>query len=255
MRLFGGDPILAGFQQFTDERRDNVPAFLCSMWFCASFCCALMWRHALGDVLKHRLAKSEMLQPRLYWFCYFWALESVMGLVACRSMNYTAEELRGETTTDAVKLVVILTCLCREFFANAAMMCLMVPWRFKDYFSPKWIFIASCLCSGLFGRVFSIFTFVGFVMTIRSIVGNTKGYQGQEGIHMMFRAFMISSTLYGLVFISDNATLSVWFNLVCWCTLKVIVKSFWQLDSYYWDTHADQDHKFQNFLLSKISIK
>jgi hypothetical protein len=253
MTLFGGDPLLFGFQEFTDERRDNVPAFLCSMWFCASMCCALMWRHALRDVLKYRLAKADLLQPRLYWFCYFWALESAFGLLACRSVNYTAEELRGEKTSAVSKMFVILTALTREFFANAACLTIMLPWEYN--ISPKWIFITSCMGSGLLGRSFSFAIYCGYCITIYQIVNNTKAYQGQEAVSKMFKAFAISAILYGTIYLTGNSVLAVWFNLVCWCTLKVLVNSFWQLDSYYWDQHQTNDHKLQYIFIKKLSSK
>ncbi len=82
-------------------------------------------------------------------------------------------------------MVVILTALTREFFANAACLTIILPWEYN--ISPKWIFITSCMGSGLLGRSFSFAIYCGFCITIYQIVNNTKAYQGQETVSKMFK--------------------------------------------------------------------
>ena len=66
------------------------------MWYCGSLCSALMWRHALPDLIKYRLSSKKLLGPRLLWITYFWLAEAVFGVFSCRSVNYVREELRDK---------------------------------------------------------------------------------------------------------------------------------------------------------------
>ena len=145
------------------------------MWYCGSFCCAIMWRYALPEIIEHRLGMKKMIKPRLYWVTYFWMLEAVFGLMACRSVNYTAEELRGKTTSDSAMMTMKAFAIFRDVFANSLLVTVSTPWRLNA--DPRWIVPAVTVLTCLFGRMFSTVVLILFIYTIRSMIWNTRAYQ------------------------------------------------------------------------------
>ena len=145
------------------------------MFYCGSFCGALMWRHVLSDVIQNRLSMKKLLKPRLYWITYFWMFEAVFGVLACRAVNYTAEELRGNVTSDRAMYTFKSFCIIRDICANSLFLTISIPWKFE--IQPKFIIPIAAILTIIFGRAFSVAVLIVFIYTIRSIIMNTRGYQ------------------------------------------------------------------------------
>ena len=92
------------------------------MFYCGSLCCGLLWRYVLPDLIKEKLSSKSVLESRLIWISHYWALEGMFGILACRSMNYTAEELRDKVTSQSSWIKMYTFCYLRDICANALML-------------------------------------------------------------------------------------------------------------------------------------
>lgn len=191
---FDNNPLMMSFQKYTDKHRDNIPALLCSMWYCGSFCASLMWRHALPELIDHRLAAKAKLRQRLLWITYFWMIEAFFGILACRSVNYTAEELRGGVTSASAIIKLRAFSILRDMGGNAFCIMIAIPWSLEP--NPRVLLVASGLLSLVLGRFVGLLSLLVLIYSIRSMICNTRAYQGQEGVDIHYRGFKIASILY-----------------------------------------------------------
>ena len=58
---------------------------------------------------------------------------------------------------------------------------------------------------------------------------------------------MIGFILYFGSFLLNDGQLTVGFGIMAWCSMKLYIQSFWNLEEYYWNKHKNRDHPLQNY--------
>ena len=107
---------------------------------------------------------------------YFWALEAGLGILALRSLNFANDEARDKVTPFLALFKLQVFSLMRESAANGFLRVICTPWETGKRFSHQ--FAISFILTGLFGRYYSIICILETMLTIRSMLNNTKAYQG-----------------------------------------------------------------------------
>ena len=165
---------------YTDKHRDNIPALLCSMWYCGCLCAALLWRYVTPKLTNSKakfITCNSYTRPRLIQLSWLWAIEAGAGMLALRTLNYANDEARDKVTPFYVLVKLQLLSLIRESAANGFMRCMCTPWERKKL-TLTHQFGISFILTTLLGRYYSIWCLIELALTSRNMVNNTRAYQG-----------------------------------------------------------------------------